>query len=113
MSGPYYTAVQIEKNIAELKERVKDPSEWKYVYYMFRRQTVRVLAMKYCYYVLNKYWCHDDQYDAEEKTWYVMGRALGELKEEETSVCIDFDESHPMAKRAIFYAHAIKEKQVK
>lgn len=55
------------------------------------------MAHKYAYYKLNTEFISDIGYDHEEKSWYVMGRALGLLKEDEISPCIDYDENHPLA----------------
>lgn len=68
---------------------------------LFHWATVRLLAHKYAYYILGGYYITDDGYDIEERSWYVMGIALGLLKEDETSPCVGFDWKHPKARRAL------------
>lgn len=92
--------------IEEFKLRIRVESE--YCEELYRHATIRLLAHKYAYYVLNGHYIEDIGYDGEEKSWYVMGRALGYLKEDETSPCIDFDEKHPLAKEAIEYSKTLK-----
>lgn len=67
---------------------------------LFDHATKRLLSHKYSYYVLDNSYIDDCGYDHEEKSWYVMGRALGMLKEDETSPCVGFDYNHPLAKHA-------------
>jgi hypothetical protein len=43
----------------------------------------------------------DITYDLEEKHWHCMGLALGILNPEETSPCIGFDSTHPLAPEGI------------
>lgn len=71
---------------------------------LYNYATVRLLAHKYAYYVHSEIFVDDGTYDIEEKSWWIMGRALGHLKEDETSPCIDFDSKHPKANDAIKYA---------
>jgi hypothetical protein len=77
---------------------------------LFDYATIRILAAKYCYYVLNKHVWDDAQYDGEEKSWYVMGRALGLLKEDETSPCVGFNADHPHAAAGMVQALKWKRK---
>lgn len=91
---------KLDERIAEFKERIKtDGSE--FCHELFEWATIRLLAHKYAYYVANEPYIKDITYDGEEKSWYVMGRALGVLKEDETSPCIDFDLKHPLAQKGI------------
>jgi NAD-dependent DNA ligase len=104
----YYTEYQIEQNIREFKERIREDRDFcEDLYY---NQTIFVLCYKYSYYVSGKYLVNDDVYDATEKSWYVMGRALGHLKKEQTSPCIDFDNSHPLAQKGIVLHDRLPEK---
>lgn len=90
---------ETEHRINEFKERIKiEPDFCKELY---EYATIRLMAMKYSYYVLSNTFVHDYTYDIEEKNWYIMGRALNILNEEETSPCVGFDETHPKAKEAI------------
>lgn len=66
--------------------------------HLFKHSTIRLLCHKYLYYVLNEQIIKDISYDGEEKSWYVMGIALGHLNEEDHSPCVDWDEKHPLAK---------------
>jgi len=80
---------------------------------LFEYATVRLLAFKYAYYVLDKHIVEDITYDGEEKNWYNMGIALGVLKEDETSPCVGFDASHPLARKAMKLAARLPEKKLK
>lgn len=64
---------------------------------LFYWMSVRLMAMKYAYYVKSDQFVSDLNYDLSEKDWYRFGRELGLLEEDETSPCIDFDVEHPMA----------------
>ena len=66
----------------------------------FKWATLRLMAAKYAYYILNENYIEDYVYDLDEKEWFKIGRELGLLKEDETSPCIDFDFNHPIAKDA-------------
>jgi hypothetical protein len=79
-------------------------SDHEYALSLFRYATVRLLAHKYAYYVLNGNYISDMGYDIEERDWFMMGRMLGQLAPDETSPCIDFDVNHPLAAEAIAYA---------
>jgi hypothetical protein len=74
--------------------------------------TIRLLAHKYAYYKLSQEIIKDAGYDHEEQSWYVMGRALGVLKEDETSPCIDFDENHPLASEGQKLAELLLKRKV-
>lgn len=97
---------RIARRIAEFQERAL--SERAFCEELFRDATVRLLAHKYIYYVESKQFVDDVAYDCEEETWFVMGRALGLLTEDETSPCVDFDEKHPLAKEGIRLARRLK-----
>lgn len=86
----------VNKSIEEFKVRIeKDGKD--FCQELFERATVRLMAHKYAYYVCHNNFVSDYAYDFEEKSWYVMGRALGFLKEDETSPCVDYDPKHPYA----------------
>ena len=89
------TSEETQARIDEFKQRFGEEKEW--CENLYRYSTIRLLAHKYAYYVLSKQIVPDYSYDIEEKGWYIMGRALGHLKEDETSPCVDFDEKHPLA----------------
>jgi len=95
-----------ESRIAYFKKRAE--TEREFCEELFRDQTIRLMAHKYAYYVLNGHFVEDIPYDMEEKTWYIMGIALGLLKEDETSPCIDFDYNHPLANEGIARAKSWK-----
>jgi hypothetical protein len=95
----------IEERIEEFKKRIEIEPE--FCRELFDHATVRLLCHKYAYYVLNKHFIEDIGYDLEEKSWFVMGRALGLLKEDETSPCIDFDPNHPKANEGIALANTL------
>lgn len=95
----YYSQENIVKHIAAFKKRIEEDPE--YCQELFDHATVRLLCFKYAYYVLNETIVKDVTYDLEEKGWYVMGRALGYLAEDQTSPCIDFDSKHPKAPEGI------------
>lgn len=92
----------IPKRIEDFKQRIK--AEPDFCLELFEYATVRLMAMKYAYYVLNQEIIKDYAYDLEEKSWYVMGIALGLLKEDEISPCVGFDEKHPKAEEGVALA---------
>lgn len=75
-----------------------EPTE--YQIELFNWMTLRLMAAKYAYYIENKNYVDDLNYDLSEKDWYKFGLELGLLTEDETSPCIDFDFNHPMANDA-------------
>jgi hypothetical protein len=93
-------------SVEAFKERIK--KERAYCEELYRWATIRLLAHKWAYYVCSRNYIEDIAYDGEERSWYMMGRALGLLKEDETSPCIDFDEKHPLANEAIKYAKTLE-----
>lgn len=96
------------ERIEDFKKLINEDK--KYCEQLYHYATVRLMAHKYAYYVQSGNFISDDGYDCEEKSWYVMGRALGHLKEDEKSPCIDFDEKHPLAKEGIELAKKLKMK---
>lgn len=92
----YYTQAKIAEHVQDFKERAKN--EPGYCQELFRYATVRLMAHKYGYYVASDPLVSDATYDVEEKGWYCMGLALGLLKDDETSPCVGFDDTHAMAK---------------
>jgi hypothetical protein len=95
----------IDESIDFFKQRIKEEPE--FCRQLFDYATVRLLALKYAYYILNQELVKDVSYDFSEKDWYVMGRALGVLKEDDISPCVDFDYSHPMAEEGIRLANKL------
>lgn len=80
---------------------------------LFQYATIRLMAFKYAYYVMDKHIVEDITYDGEEKTWYIMGTTLGVLKDDETSPCVGFDRTHPLARKAMKLAYKLPEKKMK
>jgi hypothetical protein len=91
----------INERIKEFKARIINEED--YCKELYTYATIRLLAAKYGYYIMSETFIEDKTYDIEEDSWYVMGRALDALKEDETSPCIGFDEQHPLAIEAIQY----------
>lgn len=98
---------ELNPRIEEFQNRIESEGR-EFCEELYRYATIRLLAHKYAYYVMNGHFISDGAYDGEEKSWYVMGRALGLLKEDETSPCVDFDTKHPLASEAITYAQTLK-----
>jgi hypothetical protein len=88
--------IKSEQYIKEFQARIETDGR-DFCEELFQYATIRLLAFKYGYYVLSEEIVKDATYDAEEKVWHIMGQALGHLKEDETSPCVDFDASHPLA----------------
>lgn len=103
MNGPHES--DLDARIAAFRERALWDRE--FCEQLFREATIRLLAHKYAYYVLDNPFVEDRTYDLEERSWYVMGRALGHLTKEETSPCVGFDRSHPLAAEGIALAHTL------
>lgn len=101
-----HTEEYIQKSISEFKKRIQ--LEPQFCKGLFEHQTARLIAMKYYYYVLGRFIVKDDGYDVAEKEWYIMGRALGILEEDETSPCIGYDNKHPMNRRGLKIAGSLK-----
>ena len=97
---------------AERIERFKArfESEKDFCEELYKDATIKLLAAKYAYYVKNNAYLKDIAYDGDEESWHVMGMALGHLKGDETSPCIDFDEKHPLASEAIELAERLMSK---
>lgn len=98
-----------EERIAAFKKRIEEDRA--FCEELFRFATLKLLASKYAYYVETKPYQDDTAYDLEEKDWHIMGMALGLLTEHETSPCIDFDPTHPMANEAIARAKKLMHKR--
>jgi len=90
---------KIKQRIEKFKLRIIEDKE--FCEYLFNYATIRLLAFKYAYYNLGKTIVKDATYDGEEKSWFIMGAALGYLTEEETSPCIGFNDKHPLSFEAI------------
>jgi hypothetical protein len=90
------------QRIEEFKIRIQNERD--FCEELFTWSTTRLLAFKFAYYVLSETIVKDITYDGEERSWYIMGRALGHLNKDETSPCIDFDVNHPLANEAIVLA---------
>jgi len=99
------TSEKVLARIEEFKKRFE--TEREFCEELFRETTIKLLAAKYAYYALSKNYNSDLWYDLTEKDWYVMGRALGHLNENDTSPCVDFDEKHPLANEAIELANKL------
>lgn len=76
-------------------------NEREYIEELFEYTTIRLICFKYAYYVSDKDLVNDNQYDIEEFNWYLIGRAIGKLRNDETTPCVGFDENHPMTKKGI------------
>jgi len=103
-----YSGAEIEQYIVEFQVRME--TELEYCEELFRHATIRLLAAKYAYYEANNAWMEDVAYDLCEKGWFVMGRALGHLKEDETSPCVDFNREHLLAAEATALAKKLMRK---
>lgn len=100
---------KLMEDYREFKLRTKEDPD--YCLELFHYATVRLLAFKYAYYVLNKYIAEDIQYDGEEKCWYLMGRALKLLDKNETSPCVGFDAKHVLAQKGMELAISLPTKR--
>ncbi len=89
----------IERRISEFAKRCE--TEREFCLELFNNETVAILAAKYSYYERDCEFWEDMRYDIREKTWYIMGRALGILAEDETSPCVGFDYNQPLAGEVI------------
>lgn len=98
----------VDEGIESFKKRME--TELEFCKELFEDATIKVMAAKYAYYIESNPYKDDYSYDVLEKQWYIMGRALGLLTEEDTSPCIDFDEKHPMAKKGIALAKRLMRK---
>jgi len=94
-----FSKEETDEAIKAFSLRVKNEAE--FCNQLFEEQTVRVLAMKYRYYVTNDPVHKDAAFDLCEWCWYVMGVALKKISREDTSPCIGFDHSHPDAAKAV------------
>lgn len=98
----------IDERISAFQKRIETEPE--YCLELFELATVQLMSAKYAYYVKSNPYIDDLGYDITEKSWYVMGRALGILDEDVTSPCIDWDETHPMAEKGIELYKRLKRK---
>lgn len=98
-----------EEDIKDFKLRIETEPEW--CQQLFRESTIKLLAYKYAYYIHAEEIVKDITYDIMEDSWYVMGRALELIHEEETSPCIDFDPKHPLAEEGIKLANKFLKKE--
>lgn len=103
-----YAEEYIQQSIKEFQVRME--TELDFCKELFEYATVRLMAHKYAYYVCDNPYLDDVAYDLEEKGWYVMGRALGLLKEDEISPCIDFDHNHAFSEKGIELAKQLMRK---
>lgn len=99
----------LKKSIKEFKERIKKEPE--VCMRLFKHTEIHLMAMKYAYYVVGIPYVKDVTYDGVERSWYIMGRALGILNENETSPCVGFDENHKYAKRARLIAYKLRKRK--
>lgn len=106
-----FTKDEMDMKIEEFQNRAI--KEFEFCHQLYRTATIRLLAAKYHYYVLNTTIMDDIAYDLCESSWYCMGIALGMLKEDETSPCIDFDHKHPLAQEGIALAKILKPRRSK
>lgn len=100
--------LNVEQGIIDFKKRME--TELEFCQELFEDATIKVMAAKYAYYVESNPYKDDVAYDILEKDWYIMGRALGVLNEDETSPCVDFNEKHPMAAKGIELAKRLMRK---
>lgn len=97
-----------KQDIRDFRKRLE--TEREFCLELFRETTIKVLAAKHAYYVLNNPYLDDLGYDLMEYNWYVMGRALELVEQDEHTPCVDFDESHPLAKEAIELSQRLRRK---
>lgn len=99
----------LDEQIQEFKDRILTEPE--FCAELYEMATIRLMAAKYAYYILSESFITDDAYDICEGQWYVMGRALGILEEDETSPCIDWNKDHPYAQQGIELANKFLKKE--
>jgi hypothetical protein len=99
-----YSQAEILKEIEVFKKRIEDDGR-SFCEDLFNYSTVRLMTHKYLYYILHDAVIDDTSYDFLEKGWFIMGRGLGVLNEDETSPCVDFDYNHKLANEAIELAN--------
>lgn len=93
------------QQIQDFKLRME--TELDFCYELFNYATLRLMAAKYAYYELSNPYLDDLAYDILEKSWHIMGLALGLLTEDMSAPCIDWDKNHPMASEAIILANKL------
>lgn len=74
---------------------------------LYEDAEIKLMACKYAYYVKDNPYKKDEAYDILEHCWYVMGRALGDLEEDETSPCVGWDSGHRSAKKGMELAERL------
>ena len=95
-----YSEKETTKRIEETRSRIETDG-MEFLGTLFRYAEIRIMAAKYVYYNHPKMvFMEDLQYDIEETNWYIIGRAIGALKEDETSPCIDWDPKQRFAPEA-------------
>jgi hypothetical protein len=99
----------VDAEIQAFKTRIE--TEREFCEELYQYATLRLLAAKYAYYVCSNPYLSDYAYDGLEQSWYIMGRALGYLKEDEHTPCVDFDEKHPNAEEAVELAKKLMAKR--
>lgn len=91
--------IKVQDRIEAFEKRMKEEPE--FCQDLFTYATLRLMAAKYAYYILGESFIKDDAYDAEENSWFVMGRALGHIieteKTDKVTPCVGWDENHPLA----------------
>lgn len=107
MLGMPFNFQSDEERIKEFEKRIEEDGR-EFCQSLFEYATVRLICHKYAYYVLHVHFVEDIAYDGEEKSWFIMGRALGALRDDETSPCVDFDPTHPKANEGIALANSLK-----
>lgn len=100
-----YLSEPIQPKIEAFQKRME--TELDFCRELFINSTIYILAAKYAYYTTSKCFIDDMAYDISERSWYIMGRALGVLREDETSPCVGWDEYHPYAKEAVELANKL------
>lgn len=104
-----YSQTEIDQGIIDFQKRME--TELEFCKELYETALIRLMAAKYAYYILSDEFMKDEAYDICESGWYVMGRALGILSEDDTSPCIDFDPNHPFAERGMELAHKFIKKR--
>lgn len=98
----------IEDQIKEFEERIyRDGLD--FCSELYEEAEIMLMAAKYAYHVSNKPIVSNEKYDLMEQAWYVMGRALGDLDEDENSPCVGWDSGQRSARAARDLAHRMIE----
>ncbi len=99
----------IENQIAEFEKRI-EVDGLEFCAALFEDAEIKVMAAKYAYYILGTSHLSDDAYDLIEHSWYVMGRALGDIDADETSPCVGWDSGQRSATKGRDLAHKLRKK---